>query len=166
MTIFRYNESYYFVKGFFNKSIYKGLLNLGVRYDKGFFYIPIDVIEEVCSMLPDINVVNYNLWKHIFIGNIAQKSVLTHLDASGQMIYLLDDENHPELTNIKKIKYFNMNLLKVQQFNISLQKPLYVEDLFYSTEIGLNEYRNLFYSSGKILDLPQMINRVCLPATL
>lgn len=169
MVIFRYSESHYFVKGFFNKSIYKGLLNLGAWYDKGLFYIPADVIEEVCCMLPGINVVDKDLWKHIFVGasikECHQKATLAITDSAGNLIYLLNDEIAPELTNIKKIKYFNMNLLRVQQFNLEIKKSLYVEDYFKNTEIGLREHQSLFYSNHKTLDLSHVINRVCLSAT-
>ena len=168
MLAFRYDHDNYFFKSYFTKDIFKKLMGIGVKYSKGHFFIPVNKKDEVKIVLPSVEFIDGEFSKYIFIGefdkDIVQIATLNMPLYNGQYIYLIDCEKSAGLINIKRLKYFNMNKLAVQQYNLKLEKPLNVQDLFYNTDIGFSEFKELFYSQTKTLDLTQMINRICLSA--
>lgn len=168
MIIFRYDKNNYFMKGFFSKETFKKLMHLGVKYTKGHFFIPIPALDNVKNLLETPVVVNEDFQKYLFVGEMdrdkVQKATFFIPTENGQCIYLIHPDDASELINITKLRYFNMNRMTIQQYNLTMEKSLWVQDYFYNTEIGFNDYKALFYTNNKTLDLPQIINRVCLSA--
>ena len=168
MKALRYNENYYVAKGYFERNLFKRLLEAGVEY-KGYsrFYVPVSKKEEVGNITSIDYIDDVTDWVHYgFPQEEAMKrAVFWAKDLNGSFIYIIDPDNGiADIKKITEIPYFYINFSKIKSFNIRLQRRLYVADFLSDTDLNIQnpELQALLYSHKNGFYIHNIVNRMAL----
>lgn len=168
MKAVRYNEDTYVLKGYFKREIFKKLMNLGVKYEgKSIFFIPAKSIEQINSItsIEFIDDVVDWIYYGYYDDEAEKKSIFTIEDLNGSFIYIIDpDLAVSGIKQIKEIPYFYLNLAKIKQFNIKLNRKLYIEDFITKTNFKITnpQLNALLTNNEKGIYLHNVVNRIAL----